>query len=116
MAETAELSRRRPRPSCPDVVGGAAAAAAAAVLAAAAAGGGEKDSAAGGGGQAAAAAAEQEQEEGKVAGGARSPRGPEHGLSPPPPGSRCRRVVGAAAPADPKRWGLREMARERRRQ
>lgn len=37
MAETAELFRRRPRPSCPDVVGGAAAAA----VSAAAAGGGE---------------------------------------------------------------------------
>lgn len=55
MAETAELSRRRLRPSSPDVVGGAAAAVAAA-------GGGEKDpaAAAGGGGQAAA-----EQEEGR---------------------------------------------------
>lgn len=92
MAETAELSRRRPRPSCPDVVGGAAAAVAAA-------GGGEKDPAAGG-----------RRAGGGGAGGGKvleafALRGDRNTASrPPPPGSRCRPVVGTSVPADPKRW------------
>lgn len=49
-------------------------------------------------------AAVAEPEEGKVLEVLAVCGGPERGLSPPLPGSRCRGVVGAAVPADPKRW------------